>query len=80
MINVLKEQWMFIDVLLNLKSSVAKVYLLNLKDKAVINWEFNKFYKQKKWNEWIKLLNMTFLSLSFEKLLKKTVKMYRKAV
>ena len=42
---VLKEQWMFINMLLNLKSLIAKVYLFNLKNKAVINWKFNKFYK-----------------------------------
>ena len=47
-IDVLKKQWMFINVLSSLKSSAVKIYLLSSKNKAVINQEFNKLHKQKK--------------------------------
>ena len=51
---------MSINVLSDLKSPAAKVYQFNLKNRAVINWEFNKFYEQKKLKWMSKIIKYSF--------------------
>ena len=41
---------MFIFTLFDTKSTITKIYFLNLKNKQVINEKFNRFYKQNKMN------------------------------
>ena len=47
-INIFEKKWIFINFKLDVISKLNKIYLLKLKNKAVLNDTFDKFYTQKK--------------------------------
>ena len=52
-VNVFKENWMFITFKSNTKIDVAKIYSLNFADREFVDKKFNKFHDQK-WMKFIK--------------------------
>ena len=47
-VNISKNQWMFISILLYAKSNVNKINFFNSKNKKIINKEFDRFHKKNK--------------------------------
>ena len=71
MVNVSKKQWMSINMLSGSKSSAAKIYQLNLKNKTVINQKFNKLHKQEKLKWTNKVTKYSFSVFVIWKIIKK---------